>query len=783
MKKSFMTRVLATGLSVAMAFSLSTATNLVTAEAAVPTLVDAATGGSGKAVTVDVDAVAKLKINPNVSKTYSVASVKKSSKKIKTAVSKNGTVVYVRGVAATGEKDSAIRVSFKAKKTGKTSKFTFAAKVKVVEKEAPKPTCVKLIGAAQKEAKKIAVTFDNAAVTPGAVSAFKVVRTEGNVVIPVKAVSYDADKTGATIELYNGVTDAKEYTVTYTDTDEAKTESTATFTATDNKIADIKLNTSSIVAKTNAEVKVRTLDANQVLLNEYSLTQAEANKMTIEVKSANNTGYRTGDSVYVAAVGDVLNVKVTLHTYKYENGVEVGTIERSFDLTGTTEDYAAITYGYTIADSAPNFSAASYKQNTAVAKSNTNAEVYFNFKQGSADKNALFTVESSDNSVAIIAKTQLKDNSTNNFAAISPVKEGSAYIIVKDASGNLVTTLPFTVGAASKATTITLSSTSLTTSDVAGVVKPTSTVTVKDQYNNTLTIKKLKVEATDSTTAVSAQSITKAKDTKTIEVDGTQAPAGKTVSYAYKVTAETAEGNLTSYLNVTIIHGSATDAVSSYDLILSDSSVDLAVGKDDDTTTNAEKTVTFKIGKYNKDGACIGYVDIVASKAAISCVSTDGEKSLDVVSGGASSTTSTTAAVVVKSVSGAAHATTASHAMKKHAVAGKTYKVTAQFTVDGKTATLIKTFDVKDTQGTFTFKVKDSSKDATDMGNVSVYVNGDEITTNVEVESADVVSSTDGKTKTYRSITYVYNVGGAGKSYVYVTATPDGASTVTVTLP
>ena len=149
----------------------------------------------------------------------------------------------MRGVAATGEKDSAIRVYFKVKKTGKTAKRQFTAKVKVVEKEpeAPKVTVVKLTGATQKEAKKIAVTFDNKAVTPGAVSAFKVVRTEGNVVIPVKGVVYDDDKTGATIELYNGVTDAKEYTVTYQDTDEAKTESTATFTASDNKVNDIKL--------------------------------------------------------------------------------------------------------------------------------------------------------------------------------------------------------------------------------------------------------------------------------------------------------------------------------------------------------------------------------------------------------------------------------------------------------------------------------------------------------------------------------------------------------------
>ena len=82
MKKSFMTRVLATGLSLAMALSLSTATNLVSAQAAPAMLVDAVSGESTSTLTVDVDTVAKLKINPEVSKTYKVESVKKSSKNI-----------------------------------------------------------------------------------------------------------------------------------------------------------------------------------------------------------------------------------------------------------------------------------------------------------------------------------------------------------------------------------------------------------------------------------------------------------------------------------------------------------------------------------------------------------------------------------------------------------------------------------------------------------------------------------------------------------------------------
>ena len=137
-----------------------------------------------------------------------------------------GTVVYVRGVAETGEKDSAIRVSFKVKKTGKTSKFTFASKVKVVS---PKPAVAEISGAVQKETKKVAVKFSTAVESVKAADV-TIKRVDGNVVIPVKSVSLDADKTGATIETYTDMKDGKEYTVAYTAADEAKTQSSAKVT-------------------------------------------------------------------------------------------------------------------------------------------------------------------------------------------------------------------------------------------------------------------------------------------------------------------------------------------------------------------------------------------------------------------------------------------------------------------------------------------------------------------------------------------------------------------------
>ena len=789
MKKSFMTRILATGLSFAMAFSMAAVTSVTPASAASkPVLVDAVTGGSGKAVTVNVDEVAKLKVNAATKKTYAVSSVKKSSKKIKTAVNKKGTVVYVRGVAETGEKDSAIRVSFKVKKTGKISKFTFASKVKVVS---PKPANVKLTGATQKEATKIAVTFDNAAITPGAISSFKVARTEGNIVVPVKAVVYDADKKGATLETYVGMTDAKEYTVTYTDADEAKTVSTATFTATDNKIADLQVSTTSLVAKETTEVKIKTLDAQGVLLNEYSLTKAEQNKITFDLKSSDGTAYRAGDGIYVAKVGDTVTLKATLHTYKYVDGKEQDIIEREFTLVGTTEDYAAISFGYSIASKKPDFNSSSYKQNKAVAKG-AESTFFPNFKKGSNDVEKKFAIESSDPSVLLVANAEV-GKLTKDGVKVKGVKEGTAYILVKDADKALVASLEVTVGAASAANTITLSSNSVVTSDSGAETKEV-TVKVKDQYDNELPIEELKVECTD-TTAKSAAAITKKKDgtTNTIVIDGKQDKAGKTVSYSYKVTAKTKDGKGTkeAYLSVTINHAGTIADVTNYGLVLDKEDIDLAWSKD---ATNTGSALKIQVAAYDKNGGLVDFLPLAKSGVAITVKkSNDATKELKVESGAAALSGKNDVADVILSASSAGAVTgTNKDPIKKYAEVG-TYTVTATFDVAGKANTFSKQFNVKDTQGTFTFKVADTSKDkwSTDAkttltptktnSNVTYYINNNAIDSD-DVKVEEVKSTTlDGAAAiSVSKVVIAYRIDGNKKdNWVYVDAVPaDNASAI-----
>ena len=314
MKKSFMTRILATGLSFAMAFSMAAATNVTPASAASkPVLVDYVTGGSGKAVTVNVGEVAKLKVNAATKKTYAVSSVKKSSKKIKTAVSKTGTVVYVRGVAETGEKDSAIRVSFKVKKTGKTSKFTFASKVKVVAKKVAEETL------ALSEVKQ---TASNAIVLSFNKDASKDVTKENLVIktaddkatqLNIKSVETVSGTEGKQLKvtIYGSLTNNQKYNITSGETIKGE------FTATVGEVASIAIKTTTAEQNTKTKIEYALLDANLIDVTP-SINLTTKVYISVDGSYADRDISDASDAyVTMANEGDKVNVKVT-----YNSGVK-----------------------------------------------------------------------------------------------------------------------------------------------------------------------------------------------------------------------------------------------------------------------------------------------------------------------------------------------------------------------------------------------------------------------------------------------------------------------------
>ena len=162
MKKSFMTRALATGLSLAMAFSLTAATNVTTAAAAAKPAMKASkmTVKEGKSKTFLATA--------KTLKTYKItkAKVKNASAKQYISVKKNAKGT---GIVVTGKKgaDTArkIVITFQNKKTKKTTNLTTKVVVKAVEKPEEKLTMT----ASVKGVKTIELDFNKAIASSAAV--------------------------------------------------------------------------------------------------------------------------------------------------------------------------------------------------------------------------------------------------------------------------------------------------------------------------------------------------------------------------------------------------------------------------------------------------------------------------------------------------------------------------------------------------------------------------------------------------------------------------------------
>ena len=164
MKKSFMTRALATGLSLAMAFSLTAATNVTTAAAAAKPAMKASqmTVKEGKSKTFLATA--------KTLKTYKItkAKVKNASAKQYISVKKNakGTGIVVTGKKA-GTTARKIVITFKNKKTKKTTNLTTKVVVKAVEQQPEEEQLT--MTAAVKGVKTIEVNFNKAIASAAAV--------------------------------------------------------------------------------------------------------------------------------------------------------------------------------------------------------------------------------------------------------------------------------------------------------------------------------------------------------------------------------------------------------------------------------------------------------------------------------------------------------------------------------------------------------------------------------------------------------------------------------------
>ncbi len=641
------------------------------------------------------------------------ATVKPASTKV-TFSSSDDAIATVDATTGevTGVKAGEVTITAKAGKTTKTVKMTVKD---YIFKDVKQATTTKLT----------ATVAGNTANLKA--SDFVITNTYSKANIAVKSVSVDAtDKTQVIVETYVAMADGKDYTITLAGT-------TKTITVTDGKIATAAITPATVTVPTPADaadgsnandIKITLSDANSVVIKTLGATDTALDGFAyVETKvDATNNGYLTGNKLNLYKAGNTAKVTFTAHSGKYDaSAQEIGNITAEATITGV--DAATVTTtGYNTKLVNGTTSATAFKdvKETKIAVGDRTITAYIQ-KATSDNKVAKvdtgYTFESSDVDVMTVVANSTKDITDATAVEVNAYKEGTAYIIVKDGKGNVVATLPVTIGAKRKAVSLTLDKTSFVFSDKTKA-DVTVKATAKDQYNeeytiDTLTVTKANGAAVTATVAAPNVTITASN----LEADDT------TTAYVVKF------GDLKAAFTVQIVKSAAT---ATYDLVLDKDSVD-AVIKADSTDLTINATVKgFDAKGIVSEASVDGYTFKVTK---------DGKDVTDDAAGTISG--------------GVIHITDVSEGAQ---MANGTYVVTATSSDNKKVFT--KTFTITNSQPVATATLTATKVKATDNKNLKdileVTYNGKKLTSSEYSVKDDVAITT---TTNFAEITLIINVG------------------------
>ena len=534
-------------------------------------------------------------------------------------------------------------------------------------------------------------------------SNFTVKSEATNVVYPVSKVTVDSkDASKVTLTLFSELKDAATYDVTLDGI-------TKTFVASDGKVASIALDKATIPYATETEVKLVSKDANGVIVKELKYGEADASyDFTI---NTNGNGYTNGSKLYLNKVGDTATAEITYKTGKYDqNGKPEGNIGPN-KVTITASAQSEINnFAVRIDDSAKKFDKA--KDTNKIAVNETKVAM---FKIQNADNQEIsdyskYTFESSDKSVLMLASDKV---GTNNSIAITALKNGTAYILVKK-DDKVVGSVAIDIVAERAVATLDVDKSAVTLSKDLNDTKKVN-VTLKDQYGDKWAGDyNLNVECL-STDAKNAQGNTLTANTVNANAASTYftftAKTGKDVTfnataekgnYVYKISYKKDNKEVAAKtVSVAVKKADANATVSAYRLDIDNSNVDMKVDND-----NKAKTINIQV-----IGVADGVDKEVEDDATFTVKKADGTK-IFVGNKNAETTThaaisASTGSLVVKPViiSGGALAV-------KQLDAG-TYTVIAEKNIvengTTKTVTISTSFTITDTQAKAEVEVKNNT--------------------------------------------------------------------------
>ena len=524
------------------------------------------------------------------------------------------------------------------------------------------------------------------------------------VVYPVSKVSVDSkDASKVTLTLFSELKDAATYDVTLDGI-------TKTFVASDGKVASIALDKATIPYATETEVKLVSKDANGVVVKELKYGETDSNyDFTI---NTNGNGYTNGSKLYLNKVGDTATAEITYKTGKYDqNGKPEGNIGPNKVTITATAQSEVNNFAVRIDDTAKKFDKA--KDTNKIAVNETKVAM---FKIQNADNQEIsdyskYTFESSDKSALMLASNKV---GTNNSIAITALKNGTAYILVKK-DDKVVGSVAIDIVAERAVATLDVDKSAVTLSqDLTNDTKKVN-VTLKDQYGDkwagdyNLNVECLSTDAknaqgnTLTVNAVNANAASKyftftAKTGKDVTFNAT-AEKG---NYVYKISYKKDNKEVAAKtVSVAVKKADVNATVSAYRLDIDNSNVDMKVDND-----NKEKTINIQM-----IGVADGVDKEVENDATFTVKKADGTK-IFVGNKNAETTThaaisASTGSLVVKPViiSGGALAV-------KQLDAG-TYTVIAEKNIvengTTKTVTISTSFTITDTQAKAEVEVKNNT--------------------------------------------------------------------------
>ena len=413
------------------------------------------------------------------------ATVKPAGTKVTYTSDKTDVATVDEKGLVTGVKAGDVTITAKAGKTTKTVKMTVKD---VILKDVKQTTTTKLVAT---------IAGNTANVKT---SDIVITNTNSKATYAVKSVSVDkSDKTQVTIETYVAMADGKDYTVTVADV-------TKTFTATDGKIVKAEISPASVVVPTPAnnsdgsnanDIVAKFTDASGVEIASVKPLEGTTKVPTgftyVEFKvDATNNGYLSGNTLNLYKVGNTAKVTAIAHTGKYNaSAVEEGNVTAEATITGV-DPTAVTTSAWNVKLGKKTDNASEFKNIKETKLAVKDTDVYAYIQRATSDGKTAnakdYTFESSNNDVMTVstASTNVKDTTA---VAVTPYKSGTAYIIVKDAKKNVVTTLAVTIGDERKVTALSLDKNSFVLSSKNGIDNDvTVKATAKDQYGEEVTI-------------------------------------------------------------------------------------------------------------------------------------------------------------------------------------------------------------------------------------------------------------------------------------------------------